>query len=57
MLLKLKIYKMVLFMNKFKIKTACGIDKYKKLKKNKTLIGKLRLYWFNFFAVIRDLNK
>ena len=44
-------------MNKFKIKTACGIDQYKKLKKNKTLIGKLRLYWFNFFAVIRDLNK
>ena len=48
---------MVSFMNKFKIKTVCGIDKYNKLKKNKTLIGKLRLYWFNFFAVIRDLNK
>ena len=48
---------MVLFMNKFRIKTACGIDKYNKLKRNKTFIGKLRLYWFNFFAVIRDLNK
>ena len=48
---------MVLFMNKFRIKTVCGIAKYKKLKSNKTFIGKLRLYWFNFFAVIRDLNK
>ena len=44
-------------MYKFRIKTACGIDKYKKLKRNNTFIGKLRLYWFNFFAVIRDLNK
>ena len=48
---------MVLFMNKLKIKTTCGIEKYNKLKVNKTLIGKLRLYWFNFFAIIRDLNK
>ena len=48
---------MVLFMIKLKIKTTCGIDKYKKLKTNKTIIGKLRLYWFNFFAIIRDLNK
>ena len=48
---------MVFIMNKFKIKTACGIDKYNKLKKNKTFRGKLRLYWFIFFAVITDLNK
>ena len=48
---------MVLFMIKLKIKTACGIDKYNKLKISKTFIGKLRLYWFNFFAIIRDLNK
>ena len=48
---------MVLFMNKFRIKTACGIDKYNKLKSNKTFMGKLRFYWFNFFAVIRDINK
>ena len=48
---------MVLLMNKFRIKTACGIDKYNKLKRNKTFTGKLRLYWFNFFAIIRDLNK
>ena len=48
---------MVLFMNMLKIKTACGISKYNKLKTNKTFIGKLRLYWFKFFAIIRDLNK
>ena len=57
MLLQIKLYLTVLFMDKFKIKTACGIDKYNKLKINKTFIGKLRLYWFNFFAIIRDLNK
>ena len=57
MLLQIIIHLMVLFMNKFRIKTACGIDKYNKLKSNKTFIGKLRLYWFNFFAVIRDFNK
>ena len=48
---------MVSFMNKLRIKTVCGIEKYNKLKINKTVIGKLRLYWFNFFAIIRDLNK
>ena len=48
---------MILVMNKFRIKTVCGIDKYNKLKSNKTFIGKLRLYWFIFFAVIRDINK
>ena len=44
-------------MKKFRIKTTCGIEKYYKLKKNQTFKGKLRLYWFNFFAIIRDLNK
>ena len=52
-----KLYCMVLFMIKLKINTTCGINKYYKLKMNKTFIGKLRLYWFNFFAIIRDLNK
>ena len=41
----------------FKIKTECGIKKYKELKKNKKFLGRLRLYWFTFFAIIRDLNK
>ena len=44
-------------MIKFRIKTTCGLEKYDKLKTNKTFIGKLRLYWFKFFATIRDLNK
>ena len=48
---------MVLPMIKLKIKTTCGIEKYNKLKMNNTWMGKLRLYWFNFFAIIRDLNK
>ena len=57
MLLQLIKFKIVIFMHKFKIKTSCGIEKYNKLKTNKTFTGKLRLYWFNFFAIIRDLNK
>ena len=44
-------------MIKLKIKTKCGLEKYNKLKFNKTLFGKLRLYWFYIFAVIRDYNK
>ena len=44
-------------MKKFRIKTSCGIEKFNKLKINKTFTGKLRLYWFKFFAIIRDLNK
>ena len=44
-------------MKKLKIKTACGIEKYNRLKKNKSFIGIIRFYWFNFFAVLRDLNK
>ena len=44
-------------MKKLRIKTSCGIEKYNKLKMNKTVLGKLRFYWFNFFAILRDLNK
>ena len=44
-------------MKKFRIKTSCGIEKYNKLKMNKTVLGKLRFYWFNVFAILRDLNK
>ena len=49
-------YKDIL-MNKLRIKTICGIEKYNKLKNNKTVIGKIRFYWFNIFAILRDLNK
>ena len=44
-------------MKKLRIKTSCGLEKHKKLKMNKTVYGKLRFYWFNFFAILRDLNK
>ena len=44
-------------MKKLRIKTSCGIDKYNKLKLNNTFLGKIRFYWFNFFAILRDLNK
>ena len=57
MLLQHLICREVRYVKKFSIKTACGIKKYNKLKTNKTFIGKLRLHWFNFFAIIRDLNK
>ena len=40
-----------------KIKTHCGIDKYKRLKIRKGLLNKVRFYWFVFFAVIRDIFK
>ena len=45
------------YMNKLRIKSSCGIKKYNQLKKNKTILGKFRFYWFNFFAILRDLNK
>ena len=48
---------MASIMKKLSIKTSCGIEKYNRLKMNKTFFGKLRFYWFNFFAIIRDLNK
>ena len=44
-------------MNKFKIKTSCGIDKFNNLREKQGLLNKLRLYWFVFFAVIRDYKK
>lgn len=44
-------------MNKFKIKTTCGIEKFNNLKMNKSFLGRLRFYWFVFFAKIRDFNK
>ena len=44
-------------MKKLRIKTSCGIEKYNKLKMNKTFLGILRFHWFNLFAIIRDLNK
>ena len=47
----------VSFMKKLIIRTSCGIEKYNKLKMNKTVLGKIRFYWFNFFAILRDLNK
>lgn len=45
------------FTSKKNIKTTCGIEKYNKLKLNNSFFGKLRLYWFVFFASIRDMNK
>ena len=44
-------------MKNLRIKTTCGVEKYNRLKKNKSFLGKLRLYWFNFFAILRDFNK
>ncbi|MDC1133512.1 hypothetical protein OAT42_01175 [Alphaproteobacteria bacterium] len=44
-------------MSKFKIKTSCGIDKFNKLREKQGLLNKIRLYWFIFFAVIRDYKK
>ena len=38
------------------IKTECGQAKYESLSLNKTLYGRVRLYWFIFFAVINDIN-
>ena len=43
-----KIYKL--------IKTECGQAKYEALILNKTFLGKIRLYWFIFFATIKDIN-
>ncbi len=38
------------------IKTPCGQMKYERLSSDKTFYGTLRLYWFIFFAVIRDIK-
>ena len=40
-------------MNKF-IKTECGLNKYDELKNHKSVIGKIRFYWFVIMASIRD---
>ena len=37
------------------IKSPCGQAKYEKLYLNKTLVGRIRLYWFILFATMRDL--
>jgi len=39
------------------IKTSCGIVKYNQLKKDKSLIRKLRLIWFVVIASVRDFYK
>ena len=38
------------------IKTPCGQAKYIELESNKTLLGKVRLFWFILIASIRDWN-
>ena len=38
------------------IKTECGRAKYENLVLNKTFFGKIRLYWFIFFATLKDIN-
>ena len=38
------------------IKSSCGQAKYEQLCLNKTFYGKIRLYWYIFFASIRDFN-
>tara|TARA_Y100001968_G_C19419560_1_gene750977 strand:+ start:674 stop:853 length:180 start_codon:yes stop_codon:yes gene_type:complete len=38
------------------IKTECGQSKYLALSSQNGLIAKLRLYWFIFFAIIKDWN-
>ena len=39
------------------VKTECGLTKFYKLRKNKTIFGKLRLMFFLILAFLRDLNK
>ena len=38
------------------IKTPCGQAKYIELEANKTLLGRIRLFWFIVVASLRDLN-
>ena len=40
-----------------KIKTSCGIEKYKLLKQKKGFLNKMRLYWFIIFGGLRDVFK
>ena len=39
------------------IKTTCGIDKYRLLKGDTSLFGRLRLYLFVVLASVRDVFK
>lgn len=39
------------------IKTTCGIDKFHLLTKDKSVFGRVRLFWFVLFGTIRDLSK
>ena len=54
--LQVKVTLAVMFSPKM-IKTSCGIDKYHRLKEDKSVWGKLRLKWFLVIAAVRDLNK
>tara|TARA_Y100001968_G_C19298826_1_gene687994 strand:+ start:351 stop:542 length:192 start_codon:yes stop_codon:yes gene_type:complete len=38
------------------IKTPCGRLKYSELASRKGFLSKVRLYWFIFFATIKDWN-
>ncbi len=38
------------------IKTQCGRETYAKLIQNQVFIPRLRLYWFIFWAVLKDWN-
>ncbi len=38
------------------IKTPCGQTKYLELQSNKSLLGKIRLFWFVIIASIKDWN-
>ena len=39
------------------IKTKCGLEKYERLRGNTGFIGRIRFFWFMFFAILRDLPK
>ena len=38
------------------IKTSCGRAKYAELNSRQGLLARIRLYWFVFFAALRDWN-
>ena len=39
------------------VKTECGLNKYSELKAKEGVFAKARLYWFIFFATLRDFPK
>ena len=39
------------------VKTECGLNKYSELKTKEGVFAKARLYWFIFFATLRDFPK